>query len=126
MEEFAAYLASIDNPDHRSRVEEVFAWVFRTFPELMPKVAWNQPMFTHRETYIIGFSVSKQHMAVSPEAAGIIRFTEEIGKAGFKHTNQLVRFPWNRPFDFELLEKMIAFNIEDKANCKTFWRADSP
>jgi uncharacterized protein len=122
MELFTEYLARIDNPLHRARMEEVLAWVSGKFPDLTPKVAWNQPMFTDHGTFIIGFSVSKHHMAVAPEIAGINRFSAEIVQAGYDHTKQLVRFPWDRPFDLPLLGKMIAFNISDKADCSTFWR----
>ncbi|WNR45414.1 iron chaperone [Paenibacillus roseipurpureus] len=122
MEIFAEFIAKIDNPMHRERTEEVLSWVAEKFPNLEPKVAWNQPMFTDHGTFIIGFSVAKQHMAVAPEKAGILRFTADIEQAGYDHTKELVRMPWNRPVDFSLLEKMIAFNILDKADCSTFWR----
>ncbi len=122
MEVFEEYLASIDHPEHQERTEEVLAWVARRFPNLEPKIAWNQPMFTDHGTYIIGFSIAKHHLAVAPERAGIIQFTDEIEKAGYDHTKELVRFKWNTPFDFSLLEKMIEFNISDKADCSTFWR----
>jgi uncharacterized protein YdhG (YjbR/CyaY superfamily) len=122
MEVFAEYLAHIDNPQHRARTEEVLAWVTKKFPNLMPKIAWNQPMFTDHGTFIIGFSVSKHHLAVAPERAGIIHFSDEIVRAGYDHTKQLVRIQWDSPVDFSLLEKMIEFNILDKANCSTFWR----
>lgn len=122
MEIFEEYLASIDNPQHRERTEEVLSWVAKTFPNLEPKIAWNQPMFTDHGTYIIGFSVSKQHLAVAPERAGINQFLDDIEQAGYDHTKELVRFKWSNPVDFSLLEKMIAFNIADKAGCETFWR----
>ncbi|MCY9513773.1 iron chaperone [Paenibacillus apiarius] len=122
MEVFAEFLAKIDNPVHRDRTEEVLAWVTKTFPNLMPKIAWNQPMFTDHGTFIIGFSVSKNHLAVGPERAGIVHFSDEIVQAGYEHTQQLVRIRWDRPVDFSLLEKMIEFNILDKADCSTFWR----
>ncbi|GGD70618.1 iron chaperone [Paenibacillus nasutitermitis] len=122
MEVFAEYLSRIANPQHRARTEEVLDWVMMKFPNLMPKIAWNQPMFTDHDTYILGFSVAKDHMAVAPESAGIIHFSDEIVKAGYAHTKQLVRIPWNGPVDFSLLEKMIEFNIMDKADCSTFWR----
>ncbi|WP_421617751.1 iron chaperone [Brevibacillus sp. TJ4] len=122
MEDFAEYVASIDNPGHRTRVEDVFAWVAKTFPDLVPKIAWNQPMFTDHGTFIIGFSVSRQHLAVSPEEAGIQHFSEQIVQAGYEHTKNIVRFPWNRPVDYSLLEKMIAYNIAEKKDCMTFWR----
>ncbi|KLV27984.1 iron chaperone [Niallia circulans] len=124
MEVFADFLAGIDNPEHRSRTEEVLQWVMKKFPNLVPKMAWNQPMFTDHETFIIGFSIAKQHLAVAPERAGIIQFSEAIVQAGYDHTKQLIRIKWDNPVDFSLLEKMIDFNITDKANCKTFWRKE--
>lgn len=79
-------------------------------------------MFTDHGTFIIGFSIARHHMAVAPEKAGIDRFSGDIVKAGYDHTKELVRFPWDKPVDFSLLEKMIAFNISEKAGCATFWR----
>jgi Uncharacterized conserved protein len=122
MEVFAEFLAGIDNLTHRERTEEVLNWVADKFPQLVPKIGWNQPMFTDHDTYIIGFSVAKQHLAVAPERAGMIRFTEAIEQAGYDHTNLLLRIRWDRPVDYGLLAKMIEFNIADKADCTTFWR----
>jgi uncharacterized protein len=124
MEVFAEYLAGIDHPEHRARMEEILGWATKKFPNLVPKIAWNQPMFTDHDTYIIGFSVAKQHLAVAPERAGIIHFSDAIVQAGYNHTKQLVRIKWESPVDFSLLEKMIDFNISDKAECATFWRKE--
>ncbi|MGE6669091.1 iron chaperone [Paenibacillus xylanexedens] len=122
METFAEFITRIDNPEHQARTEEVLNWVTEKFPNLKQKIAWNQPMFTDHETFIIGFSVSKQHLAVAPEKAGINRFSEEITQAGYDHTKELVRMKWKQEIDFSLLERMIEFNIADKAECSTFWR----
>lgn len=122
MEVFAEYLARMDDPRHRARMEEVLGWVIRNFPNLMPKIAWNQPMFTDHGTFIIGFSVSKHHIAVAPEKAGINHFSNEIVQTGYDHTKELIRIPWDSPLDFSLLEKIIEFNMADKKDCATFWR----
>ena len=61
------YLATIPNDDNRARMVEVLNWVAEHYPELELRVAWNQPMFTHRGTYIIGFSAASKHMAMAPE-----------------------------------------------------------
>ncbi|MHB8127142.1 MAG: iron chaperone [Desulfitobacteriaceae bacterium] len=122
MEVFTEYLAHIDNPQHRARTEEVLDWVIKKFPNLMPKIAWNQPMFTDHDTFIVGFSVAKQHLAVAPERAGISHFADEIVQAGYDYTKELVRIRWDAPVDLSLLEKIIEFNILDKAECSTFWR----
>ncbi|NBD27377.1 iron chaperone [Paenibacillus glycinis] len=122
MDVFDEYLARLEHPRHRARMEEVLSWVPRQFPVLVPKIAWNQPMYTDHGTFIIGFSAAKEHFAVSPERAGMIRFSDEIAQAGHDYTKQLIRIRWEQPVDYALLEKMIAFNIEDKADCATFWR----
>jgi uncharacterized protein YdhG (YjbR/CyaY superfamily) len=122
MDVFAEYLAKIDHPQHRARMEEVLGWVAMKFPGFVPKVAWNQPMFTDHGTFIIGFSEARQHLAVAPEVAGILRFSDDIVQAGYGHSNNLVRIPWEGPVDFSLLEKMIMFNVVEKAECTTFWR----
>lgn len=59
MEVFAEYLARIDNLQHRSRMEEILGWVIKEFLNLMPIIAWNQPMFTDHGTFIIGFSTAR-------------------------------------------------------------------
>ncbi|QJC52082.1 iron chaperone [Paenibacillus albicereus] len=122
MHAFEEFLAKIDRPEHRAEMEEVLAWVADTFPQLKPKIAWNQPMFTDHDTFIVGFSASKGHFAIAPEEATMNRFLDEIVQSKHDHTKGLIRFKWGQPVDFPLLERMIAFNIEDKADCTTFWR----
>ena len=68
------YLATIPNDDYRARMVDVLVWVGLTYPELELRIAWNQPMFTHHGTYIIGFSAASKHMAMAPERATMIRF----------------------------------------------------
>lgn len=122
MKFFDKYLSTINNPQHRNRMEEVLNWVAKTFPTLVPDIKWNQPIFTDHGTYIIGFSTSKQHMAVAPERVTLNRFSNEIIEAGYDYGREIIRFPWNSPVDYSLLEKIIAFNIEDKKDHTAFWR----
>lgn len=122
MDIFKEYLAGIEDAKHRAITEEVLAWVGKRFPGLVPRVAWNQPMFTDHGTFIIGFSVARNHLAISPERAGIIRFEEEITKAGHECSKMMFRFKWDKPMDYPLLERVIEFNMADKAGQTAFWR----
>ncbi len=79
-------------------------------------------MFTHQDTFIIGFSTAKHHLSVSPEPVGITLFSDDIAQAGYSATKGLFRIPWNEPVNYELLGKMIDFNIQDKAGYTSFWR----
>lgn len=123
MEVFADYLAQIKDPQHRIRVETVLDWVGQTFPALGARVAWNQPMFTDHGTFIIAFSVSAKHLAVSPEQAGMEHFTQDITQAGYAQSKMLFRIPWDKEVNYPLLHRIIAFNRAEKALCKTFWRS---
>lgn len=122
MEVFSEYLAKIDNPDHRERTEEVLAWISNTYPNLEHHIKWNTPMFSDHGTYIIGVSIAKQHMSISPEEACMTKFAEDIANAGYSSTKGLFRISWKKPVNYELLKKLIEFNIEDKADYTTFWR----
>lgn len=122
MEVFAKYLNGIDNSDHRNRTEEILVWVANKFPNLEPQIKWNTPMFSNHGTFIIGFSTAKHHLSVSPEEVGIAHFSDDIVQAGYSATKGLFRIPWNVQVNYELLEKMIEFNIQDKAEYTNFWR----
>lgn len=122
MDTFTDYLKSISDEAHRETLANVLKWVGEEFPNLEEKVAWNQPMFTDHGTFIIGFSTAKQHFAISPEKAGIEKFTEEITAAGYSHGSNIFRIRWDDHVDFSLLEKMICYNIEEKEDCSSFWR----
>ncbi len=122
MEIFHGYLDSIGDIGHRARTVAVLNWVSTAFPKLVPKIAWNQPMFTDHGTFIIGFSVSKQHLAFTPEQAVVAMFSDQIKASGYMHTKMLVQIPWESPVDYNLLKMLIDYNIRDKAACKTFWR----
>lgn len=122
MENFVDYLEAIQDVEQRERLREVLNWVIQKFPNLESKIAWNQPMFTDHGTFIIGFSVSRQHFAVSPEVKGIEKFSNEIVESGYSHGKNIFRIKWNDPVDYTLLERMIQFNIDDKKECTGFWR----
>ncbi|AXF58032.1 hypothetical protein DT065_16180 [Salicibibacter kimchii] len=61
-------------------------------------------------------------ICLSPEPVAIKYFANEIKQSGYSSTNSLFRIPWNEQVNYELLEKIIEFNIQDKAECTTFWR----
>ncbi|PPA69092.1 iron chaperone [Jeotgalibacillus proteolyticus] len=122
MELFTSYIKGFDNPEHRERLEEIYAWMANTFPQLEPVLKWNTPMFTDHGTFIIGIDAAKHHMSFAPEAVTMTRFADDIKEAGYSATKGLFRIKWNQPVDYELLKRMIEFNIEDKAGHEGFWR----
>ena len=115
------YLETIPNDDNRARMVDVLVWAGLTYPELELHIAWNQPMFTHHETYIIGFSAASKHMAMAPERATMIRFEPVMRERGTDFGTLLARQPWNEPFDYELLDACIQHQLAEKQDIMPFW-----
>ncbi len=122
MKDFHEFLDGIEDQNKRRRVEDILSYIKEKFPELNEEIKWNQPMFTDHGTFMIGFSVSKGHISVAPEAAVIKLFEKEIEEAGYSHTKELFRIKWTDKVDFDLLVKLITYNIRDKKDMTAFWR----
>ncbi|GKQ42347.1 intracellular iron chaperone frataxin [Companilactobacillus sp. RD055328] len=120
MDNFIEYLETIDNPDHAIQITEVLKWVCDTYPQLDTRVAWKQPMFTDHGTFIIGFSVSKNHFSVATEKA-IDEFRDEIHQAGYTTGIKVIRVEFDKDVNYQLLKKLIDWNIENKKDIQTFW-----
>ena len=115
------YLETIPNDDNRARMLDVLVWVGLTYPELELHIAWNQPMFTHHGTYIIGFSAASKHIAMAPERATMIRFEQVMRERGTNFGTMLARQPWTKPFDYELLDAFIQHQLAEKQDITSFW-----
>lgn len=117
------YLKTIPNDDNRARMVEVLNWVAKRYPELELRIAWNQPTFTHHGTDIIAFSAASKHMAMAPEFATMIRFEPVMCERGTDFDTVFARQPWNKPFDYELLDAFIQDQVTDIRDVTSFWRA---
>ncbi len=122
MDEFEDYILSIGDETHIKQFRHILDWVQQTFPNLVPRFAWGQPMFTDHGTFIVGFTAAKKHFALAPEGAGIQHFSEKIIGAGYDHGAKFMRIKWDQDVNYALLEEIIRFNITEKADCTTFWR----
>ncbi|AVQ34677.1 iron chaperone [Staphylococcus kloosii] len=118
---FNDYLKSIEDNSHRNKLESLFNWIHKKYPNLETTIKWNQPMFIYNGTFIIGFSSAKQHFSITPEATAMEEFNVQIRDAGYSQTKNLYRILWSQAIDYDLLEKIIDFKISEKQNYKTFW-----
>lgn len=119
---FTAYLETIADLDHREEMRSLLDTIAERFPQLVPRIAWNQPMFTDHGTFIIGFSAAKGHISVAPERKAMVEFADAIEEAGYQASKELFRIPWGQAVNYGLLEAVIEYNVADKADCTSFWR----
>lgn len=104
---------------------QVLNWVAEHYPELELRIAWNQSMFTHHGTHIIGFSAASKHMTMAPERATMIRFEQVMRERGTDFGTMLARQRWTKPFGYELLDAFIRHQLSDKRHVTSFRRAKS-
>lgn len=122
MKAYQLFLDQLPNQNVRNRFEEVLGFIRDEYPELESVIKWNQPMFLHHGTFIIGFSCAKNYMSISLEKPTQDFFLDKIEEAGYKHTNNLFQIAWNENVHYDLLKEMIDKNMKDKEKMTSFWR----
>lgn len=85
------FLSNFKNPILKFKLEPIFEQIQKEFPNLTGELKWNQPMFIMNGTFIIGFSVAKNHISIAPEAVTMAIFTNDIKAANYEATNNLFK-----------------------------------
>ncbi len=122
MEEFKDFIEGIEDTKHRERFLEVIGWVDTHYPHLKKEMKWNEPCYTDHGTFIISFNIAKQHISFCPENKALKVFEEEIKERGYSYGMMIVKIKWKEEIPYDLIQRMIEFNLEDKKECKSFWR----
>lgn len=76
------YINSIKNMDLilKDKMMSIFEFMEEKFPELVLEIKWNEPMFSFNNSFIIAFSVWKNHISISPE-----KYAIDIYKENYYH-----------------------------------------
>ena len=122
MKTFQDFLNTIEDPEKKGKMEAILNHIREKYPQLQEEIKWHQPMFSDHGTFIMGFSLAKNNIALGPEAVVIKHFEKDIEKAGYTHTTNLIRIKWTDEVDYDLIDKMVEYNIEDKKNMTKYWR----
>jgi uncharacterized protein YdhG (YjbR/CyaY superfamily) len=61
----AAYFKTLE-PSTAKKIKEIFSSITSTYSDLELVMAWNQPMLKLGDQYILGISVSKNHLTIGP------------------------------------------------------------
>lgn len=113
------------NDLQKVQLEEIINFLNTNYSFLNIEIKWNQPMFCFNKTFIIAFSVAKNHIAISPEAFTINKFKKEIFNSGYEYTSNIFKIKSEQKINWNLLKEILDFNIQTKKDCKTFFRKDN-
>lgn len=118
------YINSIKNIDLilKHKMVSIFQFMEEKFPELVLEIKWNEPMFSFNNSFIIAFSVLKNHISISPEKYAIDIYKEKLLSFNYEATANLFKIKKDQEVNFDLLFEIINFKIKDKSNSKTFFK----
>ena len=82
-------------PVTRKTAKLIFSTITEKYPDLEMVIAWNQPMLRQGKAYIIGISVSKNHMTINPFSDDVIKlFAKKLSKYTVNKTTFTVPLDW--------------------------------
>ncbi len=124
METLDDFLETIDKEAHREKLKKVLQTILENYPELTMEIKWNQPMLLYKDngSFILGFSKAKPHFAISPEKYTLDTFADDIKAAGYQMTKMFMKIKWTEEVNYDLIYRIIDFNIKDKKDSTSFWR----
>ena len=120
------YVNSIKNIDPilKDKIVSIFEFIEEKFPELVLEIKWNEPMFLFNNSFIIAFSVWKNHVSIAPEKYAMDIYQEKLLSFNYEVTSNLFKIKKDQEVNFDLLLEIINFKIKDKSNSKTFWKSN--
>lgn len=121
---YEEFLENIPDNNHRKIIDDIKNHLLKKFKKekLEIHIAWNQLMFTVNKTFILAISTSKKHFSIASEKVTHDRFENEYIKNGYKFSKMLFQIQWNQKINYNLLEKIVEIDIDEKRDCNTFWR----
>jgi uncharacterized protein YdhG (YjbR/CyaY superfamily) len=104
----AEYFKTLD-PSVAKKIKEIFASITKTYTDLELVMAWNQPMLKTGDQYILGVSVSKNHITIGPFNTD---FVETFAKKLEKYESNKKTF--KVPFDWKVDGALMRAIVKDR------------
>lgn len=122
MKEFNPYFEKFTNKDQVKIVTDIIDWIFEKYPILKGKIAWNQPMITINKSFVAGFSLATHHFSLAIESEALELFADQVKESGYERTKMFIKIKYTQEIDYQLLERIFNYKIEEKKDSTTFWK----
>lgn len=120
--DFNDWYNKTSNAKSKEMVLEIHNFILDNFKDIVCEIKWNTPMYVLNKTFILGLSALKAHVSLAPEKEVITLFKDELIANNYIVLNNLFKIGIDHEINFDLIKKIIDFNIESKKDSKTFFR----
>jgi uncharacterized protein YdhG (YjbR/CyaY superfamily) len=102
------YIASFP-VEARSGLERIRALIHQAAPNVVEEIRYGMPAMLIEGTHTIYFAGWKKHVGVYPVPKAPSALEREL--EDYRGEKDAVRFPFKKPVDWELVERLIAFLV---------------
>jgi uncharacterized protein YdhG (YjbR/CyaY superfamily) len=107
----AEYFKTLD-PLVAKKIKEIFASITSTNSNLELVMAWNQPMLKLDDQYILGISVSKNHITIGPFNKDFIQtFAKKLEK--YESNKKTFKVPFDWKVDGVLMRAIVKDRLSE-------------
>ena len=97
---------------HARLTRQIFAAITKKYPKLEMVVAWNQPMLKSGSDYVIGVSVSKNHLTIGPWGNDVISvFANDL--ATYEANKKTFKVPLDWKVNGALLCRLVKYRLDE-------------
>jgi uncharacterized protein YdhG (YjbR/CyaY superfamily) len=113
MENYASVEAYIAHfPDViQSQLKQIREIIKRLAPDAVESISYGMPAYKLNKKPLVYFAAFKNHIGFYATPSGHTAFADELSI--YKQGKGSVQFPLNQPIPFTLIEKIVAFRVEE-------------
>ena len=112
-EEVDEYLSGVEEPK-RSTLQALRRMILEILPESEEGISYRVPAFRLDGTPVAGFAAFTDHLSYLPFSGSVLsQLADQL--QGYTMTKSSLHFPVNRPLPKELVQKLIAVRLAERA-----------
>lgn len=104
-----AYIAQYSE-DVQERLKKLRALILGCSAAITEKISWGMPTFVLNGN-LVHFAAEKKHIGFHPAPSAIETFAHRF--SDYQYSKGTVRFPYDKPIPYDLIEEMVQFRIKE-------------
>lgn len=115
------YVNNLESVEIKERYLKIIEPLLLEHSDLVVETKYNLPTLTKDGCFIFSCSPFKNYISIMFEKPTLEHFTSEIKANNYNLTKTTFNIKYSQDIDYELLLKMIAFQLELRKGSNKFW-----
>jgi uncharacterized protein YdhG (YjbR/CyaY superfamily) len=114
-ESVEAYIAHFPE-ELQNLLKQIRVIIKRLAPDAVEGISYDMPAYKLHKKPLVYFAAFKKHIGFYATPSGHTAFAEDLSI--YKQGKGSVQFPLNQPIPYALIEKMVAFRVEENKSAR--------